>query len=289
MANPKVGRTASGANVIKCAEQFVPAASRLFDDPISLRLLPATVRFLMGWRPSRDWFMGMVEKEAPGTYGGLVCRTRFIDDAVRAAVRDGIASVVILGAGLDTRPYRLPEIKGMEVREVDLPSVLRLKRRKLGRVLAPLPGNVRYVPIDFNRQSIDEALHSDGFRMDQRTFFIWEGVSQYLEAHAVTETLAFVAKCASRSRLAFTYVPAGIIDGSERSHGAEQTVKRMARSGHAWLTGFEPAALDRTLAGNGLRLMIDAGPEYYYQTYLAPLGRRLQVFELERAAIAETC
>jgi O-methyltransferase involved in polyketide biosynthesis len=45
-----------------------------------------------------------------GIYGAQISRTRFIDDAVLAALSQGIAQVVILGAGLDTRPYRLEPI-----------------------------------------------------------------------------------------------------------------------------------------------------------------------------------
>jgi len=182
----------------------------------------------MTWPPTRNGFVRLVEREAPGAYGGLVCRTRFIDDAVRSGVQEGIDSVVILGAGLDTRAYRLPELAGAEVREIDLPEVLSFKRHKLSRIGRSPLANVRDIPSDLNCRSREQALCADGFQKQRRSLFIWEGVSQYLDPRAALDILAFIARCAPGSRLAFTYVPVGIINGSERPPGAANTLARMA-------------------------------------------------------------
>jgi methyltransferase (TIGR00027 family) len=58
-----------------------------------------------------------------GIYGAQVCRTRYIDDTIASALSEGIDQLVILGAGYDSRAYRLPGAKRARVFEVDLATV----------------------------------------------------------------------------------------------------------------------------------------------------------------------
>ena len=64
----------------------------------------------------------MTEKRIPGGWAAFLCRKRYVDDQLVNAVTEGIDGVVILGAGYDTRAYRLPELAGIPVCEVDLPG-----------------------------------------------------------------------------------------------------------------------------------------------------------------------
>ncbi|MCW2141043.1 class I SAM-dependent methyltransferase [Actinoplanes cyaneus] len=77
----------------------------------------------------------------PGLYAAVVCRTRVIDDACRDALAGGISRVVIVGAGMDTRPYRMPETAAAQVWEFDLASAQRVKKATLTRALGALPGS----------------------------------------------------------------------------------------------------------------------------------------------------
>jgi O-methyltransferase involved in polyketide biosynthesis len=79
----------------------------------------------------RRAFIGAVEREAPGTYGGLVCRTRLVDDEVAASAAAGVRSVVIIGAGMDTRACRMPALADATIREVDQPDVQAEGRRSI--------------------------------------------------------------------------------------------------------------------------------------------------------------
>jgi methyltransferase (TIGR00027 family) len=101
----------------------------------------------------------------------LLCRTRRIDDAVRDAVQRGLPALVILGAGLDTRPYRLTELAGINVLELDLPQVQAFKKRRLSQFGA-LPPNVHFIPIDFNTQQLDDALAKGGVSPSERAIFV---------------------------------------------------------------------------------------------------------------------
>ncbi|KOX32737.1 SAM-dependent methyltransferase [Streptomyces sp. WAC8370] len=60
-----------------------------------------------------------------------VVRSRFFDDYLLTAARAGCRQVVVLGAGLDTRAFRLDWPTGVHLFEVEVPSVLAFKDRVL--------------------------------------------------------------------------------------------------------------------------------------------------------------
>jgi O-methyltransferase involved in polyketide biosynthesis len=69
------------------------------------------------------------------------------------------------------------------------------------------------VPLDFERDDVLTTLGGYGYRSDYRTFFVWEGVTQYLIADAVHATLETLRPAASGSRLVFTYFRRDFLDG----------------------------------------------------------------------------
>ena len=85
---------------------------------------------------------------------------------------------MILGAGFDTRPYRLPGVERAKVIEVDLPSVQEDKQEKLRKHLGRLPENVGFVPVDLDAQSLEAPLAKSIFDHSRQAIFVWEGVTQ---------------------------------------------------------------------------------------------------------------
>jgi hypothetical protein len=134
-------------------EQYQPEETRLFSDPLVKGMVGAPIRVLMQSARMRNLTMQQMDAITPGIYGVQISRTRFIDDAVQDAFSRGIGQVVILGAGLDTRPYRLAGIERAKVFEVDLPSVQGEKKKKLQKHFGRLPAHVTFLPIDFDTQS----------------------------------------------------------------------------------------------------------------------------------------
>jgi methyltransferase (TIGR00027 family) len=277
MATRNVGSTAFGAAAMKALENHTAPALRLFDDPLAEKLLEGFAAIVLRSAPLRGAFQWMIEGAFPGLFGGMVCRTRAIDDALRAALGEGIEQIVTLGAGLDTRPYRIDELRGARVWELDLPDVQAAKRRAIERVLGASPPHVRYAPIDLATQDLGVILHTAGFDAAAPGFFIWEGVTQYLPAPAVDTTLRFVGATAPGSRIAFTYVPTQVIEGHRHA--------RLVRRLH-WQTGLEPRQLAAELRTRGLALRDDIGAHEYAERYLRPRGRVMAVFDLERVAMA---
>lgn len=282
MAKQSVGNTALGAATCRLIEQFQPEDTRLFTDPVVKDLVGTPIRALMQFESMRKFTIKQTDAIMPGIYGAQICRTRFIDDAVQAALSQGIAQVVILGAGFDTRPYRLAGMERVNVLEVDLPSVQEDKKKKLQKHLGRLPEQVTFIPIDFDTQSLEAVFTGTAFDPSRPAVFVWEGVTQYLSQEAVRRTLAFVGTSAPGSILVFTYVLKSIIERHSDIPGAEKLMEVVAKRGAPWLFGLEPSSAASFLKPFHLNLLADVGDAEYQTSYLKPLGRNLVVSEAER-------
>jgi methyltransferase (TIGR00027 family) len=122
----------------------------------------------------------------------IALRTVAIDSALRDAIAIGATQLVILGAGYDGRAWRLSELAGVKVFEVDHPATQRDKRAHLAE-LPPAIGTVSFVSIDFERESLDDVLERAGHDRASPTCWIWEGVVMYLTREAMRGTLAGIA------------------------------------------------------------------------------------------------
>jgi methyltransferase (TIGR00027 family) len=262
-------------------EQYRPEKTRLFQDAVVKDLLGAPLRAILSLSAMRALTVQQTDAVAPGIYGAQVCRTRYIDDAVQAGLVQGIRQVIILGAGYDTRPYRLPGMSAARVFEVDLPSVQDDKKNKLQKHFGRLPENVTFIPIDFDTQALDSVFAATAFDPSEPAVFIWEGVTQYITAEAVRQTLAFVGKTVPGSSIVFTYVLKSVIERKSNLPGAVRMMDRVAQSS-PWIFGLEPAAISSFLAPFHLALKADVGCSDYQTQYLQPMGRTLVVSEIER-------
>ena len=135
----------------------------------------------------------------------LGLRTAAIDLAVRDAIANGARQVVILGAGYDGRAWRMPELAGVKVFEVDHPATQGDKRAHVTE-LPPPTGIINFVPIDFERESLDSVLERAGHDRSMPTCWIWEGVVMYLTHDTVRGTLAAIGgRSAPASTLIVNY------------------------------------------------------------------------------------
>ena len=269
---------------------YQPHAQRLFDDPLAYRLLPFGWRLFLrlAYLPGlRQLLLAVRERRMPGSLGGILCRTRYIDDVLKRSLAQGLDQVVILGAGFDTRAYRIDGMDNVRVFEVDLPGWRQEKKTRLEKVLGAVPENVTLVGIDFDRQDLGDALSAAGFHTSERTLFIWEGVTQYLTADAVSSTLAFVSDVSgAESSIVFTYVRRGIVDGSDRPEWMGALLSFASKVGSPMTFGLDRAELAGYLVERDLTLVEDVGAADYQARYLQPVGRKLSVFDGERAAVA---
>ena len=287
----KTSSTGYGPALMRAMENFLPEDKRLFEDPYSEKFLSPFYKFfvvLMHSPKILNFLVNIREKLTPGVIGGLICRTRYIDDVLNKAIKEGFGTVVNLGAGMDTRAFRIPGIENIKYFELDFSESQKVKRAYIDKKIGKLPANVSLVPIDFNSQDLGTELKKAGYTLSSKTLFIWEGVTQYIAEEAVADTLKYVAQAAAGSRIVFTYVLKSFIDGSYIPDGLSGLYKLVLKKKNPlWFCGFEPAEMPDYLAKYSLCLIEDVGHEEYTERYIKPKGRDLSVFEIERAVLTE--
>lgn len=277
---PAAAATAFGPMVMVAVEQHLPVAQRLINDDLAVRFLPAALRLTVRacrWRPMRDLIVTATEKKGTGIWAGILCRKRYADDKVAAAVADGVDQLVVLGAGLDTRAYRTDA----PAFEVDLPANIAYKEQRVRTVLGEIPRRVHLVPVDFETDDLADSLTANGFRIDKPAMFVWEAVTQYLTEDGVRGTLAFLAKAATGSQLVVTYVRKDYLDG-KAFYGAENAHREFVGKRRVWRFGLAPEDVDGLLDEYGWSTREQVGSAEYREWYVTPTGRDLPVSEVER-------
>ena len=185
-------------------------------DTLAQQFLPQPLRLFGSFSVTRDMVREAIRKGTSSRlYGFIVARTRFLDTKLQGMLdKRAIQQLVVLGAGFDSRAYRFPlKANGVRAFEVDLPVTSTDKQaavRRIGIDLALSP--VTYVQADFSRQSLATELAAAGFDKTKPTFFIWEGVTMYLEASAVHAVLQYVGSCAPGTSIAFDFLGDDLIN-----------------------------------------------------------------------------
>ena len=179
--------TAEGAASLRAAGALEPdSAVRCPDDMAAGFLGGFNATTLAKHRLTRPLYLRRVNQILPGAYPFEIARCKFIDEITLSEVDAGVDEVVLLGAGLDSRPYRLADrLERLRVFEVDHPASQTTKRARLRRLLGDEPRGVRFVPVDFTRDELATEMARAGHDERAATLFIWSGVSAYLPEEAV--------------------------------------------------------------------------------------------------------
>ncbi len=273
-------------------ETRLPAERRLFSDPYAEAFLNARLRGALDLARvplTGGAVAAYIDRRWPGARVAVLVRTRFIDEALEAALAAGTAQVVILGSGFDARAYRMEALREARVFEVDEPATLAEKRERIESRLGSMPVHVRTVAVDFERDDLAERLTAAGFEPGEPAFFIWEGVTGYLSAEAVDATLRKLAELgAPGSRVVFTFLDAGPLAREGGEEGAGATIDVVRRAGEPFRFGLDPAELPDYLAERGFALLEQASSAELAARYLHPLGRRPVASPFFRIALAQS-
>ena len=205
--------TARGVALLRAIEMLRPEAERISADPYARRFVdPLT---LHGTRA----MIASGLSNALGLEGMMnfaILRERHVEALMEQEVAAGLDQIVILGAGFDTRAYRLRGLGDVPVYEVDHPVTQTAKRRAMQGVVEP-PPNVKFVTVNFETDDLAERLQAAGYDAHCRTLFVWQGVIMYLTPEGIDHTLAFVAQhSGSGSVVIFDYMYETLL---QRLHG----------------------------------------------------------------------
>lgn len=193
--------------------------------------------------------------------------------------------LVLLGAGFDTRAFRLPAAQRVNTFELDHPETSVVKQALLRQEIGSLSHQVQFVGIDFNTQSLAEVLSRAGFDQSRPACFVWEGVTNYLSPEAVDGILRQIAQAVGGSIVLFTYVHRRVLDEPELFFGAEKLLSRLRSYGEPWTFGFYPEEIEPYLAARKLRLVQDLSVREAWQHTGRP-DSELQGYQFYRLAAA---
>jgi methyltransferase (TIGR00027 family) len=192
----EVGETALGAALMRAEESARP--ERLFEDPYARAFVDAAPPIFPDG-PADD---PEIEALADAFRNQVAVRTRFYDDAVMSTCHGGCRQVVLLGAGLDVRAYRLRWPTGpttpagpsrVRLFELDLPAVLAFKQRVLDASGAAPRCDRTVVPVDL-REGWSTALVDAGFSTTEPTVWTAEGLLAYLASVDAARLLTSIAE-----------------------------------------------------------------------------------------------
>lgn len=217
-------------------------------------------------------------------------RSRYTEDCLAQALKQGVQQYVILGAGFDTFAFRRPELAGqLEIFEVDHPVTQAQKRQRIAYAGWDLPAHLHFVPIDFTQESLPDALRRSAYDAQKTSFFSWLGVTFYLTGEVVFDTLRAISGMAARgSTLVFDYMDADAFIPEKAGKRIQYMQKNAAMVGEPMKGGFDAQALAAKLAGVGFHLEEDLGPADIEGRYFQDRRDQYHAFEhvhFARAAV----
>jgi methyltransferase (TIGR00027 family) len=255
ITNGQPSLTALTAAAARAAHLIVDNEPVIFADTLAQAMLGDRAEELLSYHRAHGTHPVLASARAQAT-----CRSRYTEDRLADAIGRGIGQYVLLGAGLDSFADRSPLADRVRVFEVDHPATQAYKRRV--RAVAEGGGTaegVRFVAVDFGRDSLGEALARAGFDALKPALVSWLGVTMYLDESAVEATVAVLGGFAPGSEVVVDYMlPAGLRDAAGQMY-AELVGQAAAEWGEPWRSVFAPGAMAALLARHGFGPARDVG------------------------------
>jgi len=297
--------TAQGVAKVRHYESLHEPSKRLFHDPYAQHMYPGS--FVQSWlgEGGTHWLYSSLG--APGMLEMLSIRTKWLDDKVESMAKES-QYLIILGAGYDTRGFRLDLAFGkdaLQLWEVDQPQVQQNKLANLQfiakhdasvaeKLKSPF---VHFVSVDFNVDSLDQKLKVvEGFQENQKTLVLMEGVTQYIPKSATADTLQKLkAFSAPGSILLITYIDETVLtDTPSPDCGSPKSIRTILKmsqmTGETWMSGWSRSGFETFLQELGYQVLYDTTARDYNDKYMSPLGRQMKaedVLSVERFVVAK--
>ena len=264
MRQNQSSRSAMGVAGLRAFESDKPEGVRVCYDPYARLFIYGGIGYSIS-----KWIIdsGIYDKIAPGGAGYVIVRERYIDDCLIASLAEGLDQVVLLGAGFDTRAFRIPGIEMTHVFEIDQPATQAAKLKGLKKAINPLPPHVTFLPVDFNTQTLEERLPSAGYDERAKTLFIWQGVTYFLKVEGVDSTLRFIVNHSGPgSEVIFDFMYNEVLRDTNRPD--VKNLRRAAQlTGEEYLFGIDRGQIEPFLTQRGFRDVRSVSLEELKQRY----------------------
>jgi methyltransferase (TIGR00027 family) len=155
-----------------------------------------------------------------------------------------------------------------------------------------MPEHLTFVPVDFNRDNLKDVLPAAGFSRGERALFVWEGVTYYLSAKVVDNTLGVITTISpGGSSICFDFASLSAEALSEE--GAKKLSEHMKSNHPAEPTqfGIPQGKLGAFLAERGYAIIEHLSATEMEARYLtlregSTVGKVPALFSLVHAALA---
>jgi len=244
------------------------------DDHIALLLLPGALKPLLHIPLARRLFTKVAAPK--GIYEYVIARTKYIDAVFRQALAEQFDQILIFGAGFDTRALRFQDAMGNTgVFELDAPVTQQAKIGQYQRRHLAVPQSLRFIAIDFDKESLSMKLDEAGFYRQQRSLFILEGLVMYLQPESVDATFQTIRDYAGkRSWIVFDYIYASVLRNEGVYYGETGIVQTVSGAGEQWHFGIEKGQIEQFLAQYAMQLVDHKDARDLEQAYFSgPNGK----------------
>jgi methyltransferase (TIGR00027 family) len=211
-----------------------------------------------------------------GMYEWVIARTRYVDAVFARAATAGFTQVLLLGAGFDSRAIRFQsELYGASIFELDAKPTQTAKIEQYRKRSIPVPSNLRFVSIDFEKETLSQKLRDAGFAEGAKTLVLMEGVMQYLAPDAAYSTLGVLMDLVGKgSWLIFDYAHSPVVKGEDGRTDATQVAGKLASVKESWQFGLTEYDVAPLLARFGFRILDLRNPTDLQEMYFKDaLGR----------------
>ncbi|MBN1375866.1 MAG: class I SAM-dependent methyltransferase [Dehalococcoidia bacterium] len=264
-------------------------------DSLAHIFLPAHFRFFLKFNKIRDNTQNKLAVFFPGMHEYIIARTAWFDKLFVEALNNRTPQIVLLGAGYDSRAYRFAGLNGStRIFELDAAPTQNRKRKCLKAAHIDIPPQVKFLPLNFNREPLSGVLEKAGYQYGEKTLFIWEGVSYYLDRESVDSTLAFVSRSASDSLIAFDCTVSVAAENQDMYYGTKEFAQTMHEhhANEEIMFSLNEGEIESFLEQGELKLVEYLNAEEIERTYLlnedgSSLGRIIGHFRFLTASPAD--
>ena len=281
-------KTAETIAVVRMSESRKSEDERICYDPHAIRFISQAVLDFAAHNPEKyKAFVARNERLVPGVSNSIVARVRYFDDVVKASINDGLEQLVILGAGYDTRAYRIEGINKIKVFEVDHPATQSIKIEKIKEIFSSLHDHVTYVPTDLEVDKFGQRLLESGYNKSLKTLFIMEGILMYLSPEIVEEILSFIVHNSGKgSAILFDYIPLSVVEGTCELEAGQNWRKGVMEVGEPFLFGIKDGEIQSLLVQRGFTKIKNMTSEDYKKAYFHGKNEDREVNSLSLFAYA---
>ena len=276
-------KMAEGIAMQRFAESSKDEDERICYDPYAIHFInPEIVEFGIKHPEEAKAKIEAMENQLPGLSSSIIARVRYFDDIVKESIGDGLQQLVILGAGYDTRSYRIEGLdEKVKVFEVDHPNTQNFKKEKIIEIFRSLPDHVTYVPIDFETQKLGQMLFENGYNESLKTLFIMEGLIMYIPPEAVDETLNFIVnKSGKDSQIIFDYYPESVVDGTTALAVGQNIRNFLIQMGEPLQFGIKEGTIGKFLSSYGFSKINDVTSKDYKKAYFNGKNKNRDVCDI---------